>query len=119
MEENCLRLFSLCFFTTPLPPKKKAEHILARHALNYLKTIFVDLILRNQKCFDTEEGYEELLKAVPDTRLVQTLRTKWEANPSRSSEDKWSDLLSHRTSKVFFPSVSTSTSSIHNTIGNS
>ena len=60
------------------------------------------MILRNQKCFDTEEGYEELLKAVSDTRLVETLRTKWEANPSRSSEDKWSDLLSHKTSKVFF-----------------
>ena len=78
-----------------------AEHALARHALNYLKTIFVDLILRNQKCFDTEEGYEELLKAVPDS-IVETLRTKWKANPSRSSEDKWSDLLSHKASKVCF-----------------
>ena len=78
------------------------EHAFIRHALNYLKTAFVDLILRNQKCFDTEEGYEELLKALPDSRIVETLRTKWEADPSRSSEDKWLDLLSHKASKVLF-----------------
>ena len=80
---------------------KYTDHAFIRHALDYLKIVFVDLILRNQKCFDTEEGYEELLKAIPDSRIVETLRTKWEANPSRSSEDKWLDLLSHRTSKVF------------------
>ena len=80
---------------------RHAKCPLARHALDHLRNIFVDLILRNQKCFDTEEGYEELLKAVPDTRIVETLRTKWEANPSRSSEDKWLDLLSYKTTKVF------------------
>ena len=88
-------------FFHPLNQYLLSTRPFARNALNYLKTIFVDLILRNQKCFDTKEGYEELLKAVSDTRLVETLRTKWEANPSRSSEDKWSDLLSHKTSKVF------------------
>ena len=87
------------------------KYAFARFALDRLKTIFPDLILRNQRCFDTEEGYEELLKAVPDSRIVENLRTKWEANPFRSSEDKWLDLLSHKTSKVFF--ISVSTSSIH------
>jgi 3-dehydroquinate dehydratase len=69
-------------------------------ALDYLKTIFGALILSNQNCFSSEEGWEELLKAVPDSRAVDTLRTKWEANSSRSSEDKWSDLFKQANARV-------------------
>jgi len=63
-----------------------------RTAINYLRTIFGDLILSNQNCFASEQGYEELLKAIPDSRVVETLRTKWVASPSRTSEEKWADL---------------------------
>ena len=98
--ENCLLLFSL--YRYPIILVNILSNSFVRHALNHLKTVFPDLILRDQKCFDTKEGYEELLKAVPDSRIVETLRTKWEADPSRSSEDKWLDLLSYKTSKVFF-----------------
>ncbi|KAF8160932.1 hypothetical protein B0H34DRAFT_795779 [Crassisporium funariophilum] len=69
------------------------------NALDHLRLIFPELILTNQKCFDSEEGYEELLKAVPDSRVVETLRTKWKDNPSRSSEDKWRDLSAHKSQK--------------------
>jgi DNA primase small subunit len=68
-----------------LPPSLQA-------AVNYLRMIFGELILSNQDCFGSEEGYEELLKMIPDSRVVETLRTKWEANPSRTSEEKWADL---------------------------
>ncbi|PPQ70526.1 hypothetical protein CVT26_013984 [Gymnopilus dilepis] len=60
-------------------------------ALDFLRLGFVDLILRTQECFKSEEGYEELLKAIPDSNLAKTLRSKWESKPGRSSEDKWSD----------------------------
>ncbi|PPQ89497.1 hypothetical protein CVT25_012169 [Psilocybe cyanescens] len=63
-----------------------------QNALDYLRTVFGALILSDQNCFKSQEGYEELLKAIPDSRVVEALRTKWEASPSRSSEDKWSDL---------------------------
>ena len=38
-----------------------------------------------------EEGSESLLHLIPDTRIVDALRTKWSAS-SRSSEEKWMDL---------------------------
>ncbi|CAA7259208.1 unnamed protein product [Cyclocybe aegerita] len=64
-----------------------------QNALQYLKTIFGELILTEQDCFESEEGYEELLQYISDSRTVESLRTKWEDSPSRSSEDKWNDLL--------------------------
>ncbi len=64
-----------------------------RAALDYLRTIFGALVLSNQDCFRSTEGYEELLKAIPDSRVVGTMRTKWATSPSRSSKDKWNDLL--------------------------
>jgi len=64
---------------------------MARSALDHLAIIFSDLILSDQDCFATEEGYESLLHLIPDTRVVDALRTKWSAS-SRSSEEKWMDL---------------------------
>ncbi|PPQ98419.1 hypothetical protein CVT24_004098 [Panaeolus cyanescens] len=68
-------------------------------ALDYLKTIFVELVLRNQDCFRTEEGYEKLLQCIPDSSVVSALREKWEDNPSRSSEKKWSDLSAYKSQR--------------------
>ena len=78
-----------------------------RAALDYLRTIFGALVLSNQDCFRSTEGYEELLKAIPDSRVVDTMRTKWAASPSRSSEDKWNDLLkqTQKTQSVSAPSI--------------
>ena len=55
--------------------------------------MFPALILESQNCFSTEEGYEELLKFLNDNRVAESLRSKWEDNPKRSSTDKWSDVL--------------------------
>lgn len=63
----------------------------------------MDLVLRTQECFKSEEGYEELLKAIPDSRLVETLRTKWESKPGRSSEDKWSDCFKNMSTQKVCP----------------
>ncbi|KAF9047341.1 prim-pol domain-containing protein [Panaeolus papilionaceus] len=68
-------------------------------ALDYLKTIFVDLVLRNQDCFRTEEGYEKLLQCIPDASVASALRDKWEDEPSRSSEKKWSDLSAYKSQR--------------------
>jgi hypothetical protein len=61
-------------------------------ALDHLAAIFSDLILADQDCFSSEEGYETLLQHIPDSRVVENLREKWVKDPSRSSEDKWEDL---------------------------
>lgn len=75
---------SVQFDAPPNPPK--------RTALDHLATIFSDLILADQNCFGSEEGYETLLQHIPDSRVVENLRKKWQKSPARSSEDKWSDL---------------------------
>ncbi|KAJ7287392.1 hypothetical protein C8J57DRAFT_1283783 [Mycena rebaudengoi] len=59
-------------------------------SLNHLAEIFSDLILSDQDCFASDEGYEALLKLIPDSRAVEALRTKWSSSPC-SSEEKWSD----------------------------
>ncbi|KII87772.1 hypothetical protein PLICRDRAFT_176544 [Plicaturopsis crispa FD-325 SS-3] len=61
-------------------------------ALGPLVEAFSDLILVDQDCFGSEEGWEGLLQLIPDHKAVDNLRKKWTADSERSSEDKWSDL---------------------------
>lgn len=63
-------------------------------ALEPLATLFSSLILTDQNCFGSEEGYESLLQLIPDGGVVDKLRKKWEADPDRHSADKWGDLKS-------------------------
>jgi DNA primase small subunit len=63
-------------------------------ALDPLATLFSSLILMDQNCFSSEEGYEALLQLVPDRGVADNLRKKWEADPDRHSADKWGDLKS-------------------------
>ncbi|KAH6914182.1 DNA primase catalytic subunit [Coprinopsis sp. MPI-PUGE-AT-0042] len=61
-------------------------------ALTELVPVFTDLVLEDQDCFASEEGYETLLEFLPVPAIVSTLRQKWEADPGRSSDLKWQDL---------------------------
>ncbi|PSR80618.1 hypothetical protein PHLCEN_2v6687 [Hermanssonia centrifuga] len=70
--------------SNPLPPS-------INMALDTLRERFVDLILIDQECFQSESGYEELLKLIPDNIAVSNLRTKWR-NTERSSKQKWTDI---------------------------
>jgi len=56
-------------------------------ALNPLATLFSSLILTDQNCFGSEDGYEALLQLIPDRSVVDNLRKKWEADPDRHSTD--------------------------------
>ena len=57
-----------------------------------MKTIFAELILEDQDCFASDEGYETLLKLIPDGSIVATLAERWQDDPQRSSVDKWEDI---------------------------
>ncbi len=63
-----------------------------RECLQDLAEVFTELILEDQDCFATEEGYEALLKLLPVPDVVDALRTKWSADPTRASSEKWTDL---------------------------
>ncbi|KAJ6497848.1 hypothetical protein C8R45DRAFT_142111 [Mycena sanguinolenta] len=60
-------------------------------ALDHLAVVFTELILQDQDCFASEKGAEAFLKLIPDSRVVDSLRTQWESSSS-SSEEKWKDL---------------------------
>ncbi|KIY66559.1 DNA primase catalytic subunit [Cylindrobasidium torrendii FP15055 ss-10] len=60
--------------------------------IGHLAEVFDELILETQDVFASTEGYEALLALIPDAALVHTLRSKWVADPSRPSTDKWQDL---------------------------
>jgi hypothetical protein len=66
-------------------------NLCARQALNQLVRPFEDLILLDQNCFRTEEGWKELLQLIPDSKIVKKLERKW--TDDRSSDDKWTDLM--------------------------
>jgi DNA primase small subunit len=53
---------------------------------------FANLILLDQECFMSQQGWEELLQLVPNQSVVATLKREWERDPDRSSDDKWTDL---------------------------
>jgi DNA primase small subunit len=65
---------------------------LFRTALEALVPVFGDLILADQDCFGSQEGWEALLHLIPDKAMVETLRKKWSSDPERPSEAKWSDI---------------------------
>jgi len=67
-----------------------------QNAMNHLRTIFGSLILETQDCFASEQGTEDLLKLIPETKLAETLKASWSAHPNRSSTDKWQDLAGYR-----------------------
>ncbi|KAI0066789.1 prim-pol domain-containing protein [Artomyces pyxidatus] len=71
--------------TRDLPPSVQA-------ALEPLVDIFSDLILADQDCFKSDDGWEELLKLIPDATIAKELRKKWLAEEDRSSQEKWDDL---------------------------
>lgn len=60
-----------------------------------LKTAFVETVLRDQDCFRVRAQWELLLSLLPpqESDAVSRLRAKWEAHPSRSSLDKWADIM--------------------------
>lgn len=70
--------------TRSLPPSLQS-------ALDYLAGVFTDLILEDQDCFGSKEGYEDLLRLIPDQKVVNALRDEWEDGCDRSSVEKWRD----------------------------
>lgn len=63
-------------------------------ALEHLNEIFPELILADQDCFASKDGYDGFLRLIPDARIVETLRSEWDDDPDRSSDEKWSDFKS-------------------------
>lgn len=62
-----------------------------RESLDILVPAFTDIILDDQDCFRSEEGWRELLHLIPKN-YVESLEDKWEKDSDRSSHSKWEDV---------------------------
>ncbi|KAF9510629.1 hypothetical protein BS47DRAFT_1395830 [Hydnum rufescens UP504] len=74
-----------------------AMHPMLSEALSTLQGGFSDLVLEDQDCFRSTEGWNKLLRLLPqDDDIIATLREKWEEQDSigepSSSIDKWEDM---------------------------
>lgn len=73
----------------PLPPSLSA-------ALDILRMRFDPLILEDQDCFGSEEGWETLLQLISDKdkdkAVAENFRTEWSKDPARTSSQKWKEL---------------------------
>ncbi len=60
-----------------------------------LKLAFVDTVLKDQDCFRSPEQWDILLQLLPssETEAIEKLRTKWQRASSRSSLEKWQDVM--------------------------
>jgi len=50
------------------------------------------LLMNDQECFLSEDGWQTLLKLVPDKKIVDTLEQRWEKQPGLKSLKKWEEL---------------------------
>jgi DNA primase small subunit len=67
-------------------------HPFVQDAFDILRDEFNDLILDDQNCFASPEGWQVLLQLLPDTEHRLQLQEQWEMDPSRKSANKWSDI---------------------------
>ncbi|KAI6040939.1 prim-pol domain-containing protein [Pisolithus marmoratus] len=68
-----------------LPPSIK-------RARDILRSIFEPLVLDDQDCFASQQGWETLLQLMPDCSMVEKLRKEWSQDLDRSSVQKWDKL---------------------------
>lgn len=68
--------------------------IFCRTALGPLAEQFGSLILCDQDCFASREGWEALLHLIPGS-AADKLSEVWGENPDRCSEDKWEDFKNY------------------------
>ncbi|KAH7878270.1 prim-pol domain-containing protein [Lentinula edodes] len=68
-----------------LPPTLK-------EACQAINQNFDNLILQDQDCFGSQEGYETLLSLIPDAKLASRLREKWSQKPDSPSYIKWDEM---------------------------
>jgi DNA primase small subunit len=67
-------------------------HPFIQDAFDILRDEFNDLVLKEQDCFATPEGWQLLLQLLPDTEYRLKLQRQWELAPARTSTEKWSDI---------------------------
>jgi len=68
-------------------------HPMLADAVDVLRPIFAEIILKDQDCFEELKGWETLLELLPNKKITEKLRKQWGADTFRASDLKWQDLV--------------------------
>lgn len=71
---------------------KKPYHPHIERSIDILKDYFVEIILKEQGSWDSDESSKELALNIPDIKLRNALLNKWASGEKRTSTDKWVDI---------------------------
>ncbi|KAK7614746.1 DNA primase small subunit [Phyllosticta paracitricarpa] len=71
---------------------RRPLHPHLERSLNMLRDHFQNDILYEQDPWATSEKFNHLLGLLPDKKLAEALKRKWESAPSRPSSQKWADI---------------------------
>lgn len=71
---------------------KTPYHPHIERSFDILKDYFVDVILKEQNTWNSQERSKELAMTIPDLRLRNALLNKWKQTPDSSSTQKWLDI---------------------------
>ncbi|KAL2163512.1 hypothetical protein VTH06DRAFT_5570 [Thermothelomyces fergusii] len=71
---------------------RRPLHPHVARSIDILKDHFQKDVLETQDPWRSPEKAERLLQQIPDHKLREALRKKWESSPGRSSAAKWSDI---------------------------
>ncbi|KAK8163634.1 DNA primase small subunit [Phyllosticta citrichinensis] len=71
---------------------RRPLHPHLERSLNMLREHFQNDVLYEQDPWATPEKFNHLLGLLPDKKLAEALKRKWESAPSRPSSQKWADI---------------------------
>ncbi|KAL1975099.1 hypothetical protein VTN31DRAFT_3491 [Thermomyces dupontii] len=72
---------------------RRPLHPHVARSIKILEPYFNQTILTDQNTFLSQEQSDRLLSLLPDKKLRDALRKKWESAPGRSSTNKWNDIV--------------------------
>ncbi|CAG8785488.1 19812_t:CDS:2, partial [Racocetra fulgida] len=71
----------------------KALHPSIRRSLNIIEDYFEDIVLKDQDVLGSEENWSKVLNCIPDDEIIKKLTNKWNSSQSKSSVQKWEELV--------------------------
>ncbi|RIB12912.1 hypothetical protein C2G38_2199424 [Gigaspora rosea] len=64
-----------------------------RRSLGIIEKYFEDIVLKDQDVLGSEENWSKVLNCIQDDEIIKKLSNKWNGSNSKSSVQKWDELV--------------------------
>ncbi|RIB18157.1 DNA primase small subunit-like protein [Gigaspora rosea] len=68
-------------------------HPFLRRSLEIIEKYFEDIVLKDQDVLGSEENWSKVLNCIQDDEIIKKLSNKWNGSNSKSSVQKWDELV--------------------------